>query len=85
MRFIFFLHTLTLKPKVTANKEFARLRLEAARTLVNVEGFIFFSPSPFKTKKGWLDFRVKMNSNCDSYEANPTFNCTNNSFVTFSE
>lgn len=55
MRFIFFLHTLTLKPKVTANKEFARLRLEAARTLVNMEGFIFFPLPLLRQKKvGWI-------------------------------
>ena len=47
--------------------------------------FFFFSLSPFKTEKGWLDLRLKMNSNCDFYEVHPTFNCTNNSFVRFPE
>ena len=84
IRFIFFFRTLSLKPGVTANQEFKRLRLEAARTLVNVAVF-FFSLSPFKTEKGWLDLRLKMNSNCDFYEVHPTFNCTNNSFVRFPE
>lgn len=40
---------------------------------------------PFKTEKVWLDLRVKMNSNCNFYKANPTFNCTDNSFISFSE
>lgn len=41
--------------------------------------------SSFKKEKVGLELEAKINSNWDFHEANPTSNCTNNSFVRFSE